>query len=63
MEQLIFYFTLMVLASIPWFEASFAVPVAVLAGATAGFAMSWNVLSLMTKPFGGRTVGRSSMAA
>ncbi len=33
MEQLIFYFTLMVLASIPWFEASFAVPVAVLAGA------------------------------
>ena len=33
MEEIIFYITLMMFASIPWIEASFAVPVAVLAGA------------------------------
>lgn len=33
MEAIIFYLTLMLLASVPWIEASFAVPVAVLAGA------------------------------
>lgn len=33
MEVFIFYVTLMLLASVPWIEASFAVPIAVLAGA------------------------------
>lgn len=33
MEQLVFYITLMLVASIPWIEASFAVPIAILTGA------------------------------
>ncbi|HJE19455.1 MAG TPA: small multi-drug export protein [Aliicoccus persicus] len=33
MDQLVFYFALMLLASIPWIEASFAVPIAILTGA------------------------------